>query len=1268
MRYLAGIKMKTSKQDSDSAGSTIEQTYQKKTPLEHILLRPDTYVGSIEEQDCKLWVWDSDKKAMKFRQVKYVPGLYKIFDEILVNASDNFQRDKSMNKIEVTIDKQQGFIRVWNNGKSIPVAMHQEYKVYVPEMIFGQLLTSSNYDDTKKKTTGGRNGYGAKLTNVFSKKFILETADSESQKKFTMEWKNNMSTHSDAKIEKLSSKQDYTCITFYPDFEKFHMTGLDKDIIDLMTKRVYDLAGITDRKVKVILNGEEIKIKSFQEYIDLYLGGTSLPKIFEVASERWQIGVSISEGVFQQVSFVNGICTTKGGTHVTHVADQVIASISELIQKKFKKIEVKNNQIKQHLWIFVNCLIENPCFDSQTKDTMTLKPSAFGSKCSISEKFLKDVLNCGVIDHVMAYAKAKTEAQLGKKVRSKKNEKVFIGKLEDANDAGTKNGKNCTLILTEGDSAKSLAMAGIEVVGRDTFGVFPLKGKLLNVREANHQQLMNNEEIQNIMKIIGLEPKKEYTSLSELRYGSIMIMADQDLDGSHIKGLVINFIHFFWPSLLKIRGFLTEFITPIVKVTKGSVTIPFYTLPEFEQWLKAEDRGNWKTKYYKGLGTSTNKEAQEYFSNIDRHRIEFVWNDDVRDQDSIELAFNKKRADDRKQWLASLNPDTFLNMNQESISFSDFIHKELILFSNYDNIRSIPSIIDGLKPGQRKILFCCFKRKLKAEIKVAQLSGYVAEHSAYHHGEASLASTIVGLAQNFVGSNNLNLLLPLGQFGTRNNGGKDMASARYIFTNLSPVTRCLFVPEDDYLLDYQKEDGQRIEPIYYVPIIPMVLVNGSDGIGTGWSTSVPQYNPIDLIEAYKKRIEGKMFVDMQINPWYKGYIGTIEWIDRSTGGYEVTGAFERLSEDMLRITDLPIKKWTSDYKKFIEDMMKEENPFVTELKEYHTENRVDFSIRIPTLNDFTDLKLMKKMKLQSSISMNNLVLFNKDRKIQRYNNIAEIMEEHYLLREEFYKKRKNYIISKLTRECEILNNKVRFIIAVNEGELIINKKKKMILVGELRHKGFATKKQLDKIFDQPTIYSENEENVESVSEEIEEASVKDYDYLLGMPLWSLTYEKVAELQKEHKEKNDELERLKKVTIYEMWVDDLKQLEVVIRSVWEDEENDRLNRPKIKAKGKNAPRARAAKSKKTNEVKQKPPVSVTTISDKEDEPLSLMKLLGEINVKKTKKGSESSDQSVSNPFKNVKKNDEPKNTLKRKPVQTKLKLNKAKDSDSSFSSS
>lgn len=561
---------------------------------------------------------------MVYRQIQYVPGLYKIFDEILVNAQDNYQRDKKMTTIKITIDREKGMISVWNNGKGIPVVVHQEHKVYVPELIFGQLLTSSNYDDSQKKVTGGRNGYGAKLTNVFSKSFTVETADSENKLVFTMEWTQNMSKHSKPKVKPYTTKGSYTCVTFYPDLERFSMTCLDQDIIDLMTKRAYDIAGCLGKKVKVLLNDYEIPIKSFESYIDLYFENSSVPKIYRSYGARWEVAASISDGTFQQVSFVNGICTSKGGTHITYVADQMISAISAAIQKKHKKVEVKNNQIKQHLWIFVNCLVENPCFDSQTKENMTLKQSNFGSECQIDDLFLKDLMKSGIIENIVAYSKAKADAQLGQIVKSKKNEKLFINKLEDANWAGTGQASKCTLILTEGDSAKSLAMAGLEVIGRDKYGVFPLKGKLLNVREASSKQLMNNDEIQAIMKIVGLVPNKIYNDTSGLRYGSLMIMADQDLDGSHIKGLLINMIHFYWPSLLKKNGFLKEFITPIVKASSGSLKVSFWTQNEFANWLEEDiSHKGWDTKYYKGLGTSTNKEAKEYFDNISRHQINF---------------------------------------------------------------------------------------------------------------------------------------------------------------------------------------------------------------------------------------------------------------------------------------------------------------------------------------------------------------------------------------------------------------------------------------------------------------------------------------------------------------------------------------------------------------------------------------------------------------------------------------------------------------------
>lgn len=780
---------------SKKTSATIEKMYQKKSQLEHILLRPDTYIGSVEHVQELMWVYDMNTKSMVQRQINYVPGLYKIFDEILVNAADNKQRDKTMTCIKVDINPETNTVSVWNNGQGIPVVMHKEENMYVPTMIFGHLLTSSNYDDDEEKVVGGRNGYGAKLCNIFSKKFIVETASKEYKQEFKQTWGDNMGKTSEPKIKSYHG-DDFTKVTFSPDLAKFGMDRLDEDIVDLMARRAYDVAAST-RGVSVMLNGVKIKIKSFKDYVDMYLSSdnheTKPAIVHEVVNDRWEVAVTLSDKGFQQVSFVNSIATTKGGRHVDYVSDIIVKQLLEILKKKNKGgIAIKPFQVKNHMWIFINCLIVNPAFDSQTKENMTTQSKKFGSKCDLSDKFITAFSKSGIIDTVLNWAKFKAQNDLSKHSGKKQLKLKGVPKLEDANEAGTKNAHKCTLILTEGDSAKCLAVSGLGVVGRDHYGVFPLRGKLLNVREATHKQILENQEINTLIKIIGLQFKKKYTTFDDiktLRYGKVMIMTDQDQDGSHIKGLIINFIHHFWPDLLKMN-FLEVFITPIVKVFKKNKELSFYSLPEFDEWKSTTpDYATYNVKYYKGLGTSTSKEAKEYFKDMDRHRIVLRYSGQEDDQ-NILLAFSKKEVDSRKDWLQRHNedlkrrkemglPEIYLYAKEtRAVTYSEYVNKELVYFSNGDNVRSIPSLVDGFKPGQRKVLFTCIKRNDKREVKVAQLAGSVAEMSAYHHGEMSLCMTIVNLAQNFVGSNNINLLEPRGQFGTRLNGGKDSASAR----------------------------------------------------------------------------------------------------------------------------------------------------------------------------------------------------------------------------------------------------------------------------------------------------------------------------------------------------------------------------------------------------------------------------------------------------------------------------------------------------------
>ncbi|KAG5859844.1 DNA topoisomerase II [Encephalitozoon hellem] len=1115
---------------------TIEETYQKKTPVEHILLRPDSYIGSVEREAQQMYIWDEESGRMIYKNIEYVPGLYKIFDEIIVNAADNKIRDPKMNVIKVSIDPEKNEISVYNNGKGIPVRIHKEENVYVPELIFGNLLTSSNYNDEEKKVTGGRNGYGAKLCNIFSKEFVVETADCEVKKYYKQKYRNNMGIKEEPEISRYT-KEDFTRITFKPDLRRFKMDRLDDDIVALLKKRVYDLGGIV-KDVKIFLNEKKINIKGFKEYVKLYVPPEA-NVVHQVINDRWELALTASEEQFQQVSFVNAICTTKGGSHVNHVVERIVEPLSEAIQKKEKGLSVKPFQIKSCMFIFVNCLIENPAFDSQTKENLTLRVSAFGSKCDPIGDFVKSVIkNTSIVQRVASFARARQSLQLKKTDGAKTSRLSGIPKLEDANFAGTSRSKDCTLILTEGDSAKTLAVSGLSVVGRDIYGVFPLRGKLLNVREASHKQIMENSEISSIKKILGLQHNKVYEDTSSLRYGHVMIMTDQDHDGSHIKGLIINFLDHFYPSLLKIPGFLQEFITPIIRATKKGQVRDFFTLPEYEEFKKSEE--GWNIKYYKGLGTSTSADAKQYFSNLPIHVKNFTPLVD-EDKELIDLAFNKKKADARKTWLLSFEPGTFLDQSLPQISISDFVNKELILFSMADNIRSIPSLVDGLKPGQRKVMFSCFKRNLRSEIKVAQLVGYVSEQSAYHHGEQSLCSTIVNLAQDFVGSNNINLLLPIGQFGSRLQGGKDAASPRYIFTSLSPLTRLIFNENDDAILNYLNDDNLSIEPEFYVPIIPMVLVNGAEGIGTGWSTSIPNFNPIDIIENIRRMIRDEDPVEM--TPYYRNFRGTIEKVGE--GKFQVSGVYEG---DMdLEITELPVGTWTLNYKEFLESLV--QAGVVKDFKEYHTEKTVNFTVKLA--------KHVSNLKLNTTITINNMVCFDEKLGIKKYSTPKDILKEFYDVRLRYYSIRKENMLKVMKEELVRLENKVRFIKEVSTGGLIISRRRRAEIVFDLEARGYA--------------------------------KADDYEYLLGMSILSLTAERIEKLSNEHSKKLEEYNRLAGKTPKELWLEDLDAFEKEYLKIVENETkeyDDELNGRVKKRGGKPKSRGGAANKPKKAKAAQK----------------------------------------------------------------------------------
>uniref|UniRef100_A0A6C0ADR2 DNA topoisomerase (ATP-hydrolyzing) n=1 Tax=viral metagenome TaxID=1070528 RepID=A0A6C0ADR2_9ZZZZ len=1423
------------------------EKYVKLNPREHVLLKPSMYLGDTSIRDEENYVFEDDKIIKK--KVNWSPALYKIFDEIIVNAYDQTIRDQTLSFIKVTINPK--YIEVENDGEGIDIYIHPKHKVYIPELIFGNLMTSTNFSQDEERITGGTHGLGAKLTNIFSKVFEIEVKDKKRGLYYTQTFRDNLTIIEKPKIEKYDGKTGGFKVRFYPDFERFKLKELDEDHIKLFTKRVYDLCGLTNKTI--YLNKKKIDIKSWEQYLTLY------DKDLKVYScnKHWKLGFKVEPNAYQ-VSFVNGIFTNKNGRHVDSIFDQILDKYSKRLK------DVTKRWLKNSITLVLKTSIINPSFNSQTKEELMTPTSKFGITCELDSKFF-NMIDFKTLEDLF---RKQSKILFGKIEGTKKSKIKGIPKLEDANFAGTKKSVDCTLILTEGDSAKATAISGVSAVknGRDIYGVFPLRGKLINVREASIKQINNNEEITNLKKIMGFKSGVKYTkdNIHTLRYGSIMLMMDADEDGSHIKGLVINFLNYFYPSLLKLDGFLKVLITPVVKATYKDQTLTFRNQSDYLVWRQNNDTEKYKIKYYKGLGTSTRQEAGEYFKQI-TDNMQFIEAEYLKiPHPQLELAFGRKFAEQRKEWLRKYDIEERLKFEPGmTTSIKDFINLEMKHFSNYDNIRSLPNLVDGLKPAQRKVIYACLKRNLESEMKVAQLSGYVAEVTSYHHGENSLVQTIINLAQDFVGSNNLNLLKPNGQFGcidpetpvllwngdikkaknikvgdkligddgtsrkvekitegfdnmykitngdmddyivnsyhiltvhysghkyifweestkswkmnyfddltktvkcksvetrymtkdvalnkmkefadtiqdenrfdlnvqqylnlpnsikknikgivnssciewesqklnidpyilgywlgntnndcnleslnpfeellkkhnlfknkhipkkfifnskenrlkllagfidingslskqddnykykifqsqdkkdlieslriisgslgfkskvceikenmlelsisgniaqiptkvtskqiqknsyqqlinpfiqdikveylrkgkfcgwnidknerfllgdftithnTRLLSGKDASSARYIFTQLNPITKYIFRKEDDGVLEYQEDDGFKIEPKVYYPILPTLLINGSEGIGTGFSTIVHNYSVNDLIEVVEDMLDNKPI--KKINPSFKNFKGKIEKVDKYT--YITKGVYE-IKDNTLIIKELPIKVWTTNYKIFLEDLLYEKNdPFFSSLSNQSSDQEVLFILKIRDMDKVMKMAttpykkgvslLEKHLKLYYYLGIGNMHMFNNDLDIIRYDNVEQILKEYYKIRIQKYQERKDYILKVLKEELQINNNKMAWIKDILDNKIDLRKQSADELVEYLKKKRVTLKD-------------------------------KSYNYLLNTTIKEMSKDNVTKLKSKIDNLKKEIEILTKKTPEQLWKADLEDLKNALR--------------------------------------------------------------------------------------------------------------------------
>jgi DNA topoisomerase-2 len=614
--------------------------YQKLTDIEHVLHRPYMYVGSTKAHRGQHHLFDGEQVYLK--EVTYNPGFIKLFDEILSNSIDEHRRSLKLSEIRIEFNLDNHGITVWDNG-GIPVKKHPEHKEWIPEMIFSNLKAGSNFDDTQDRNVAGTNGVGSTLTNIFSNKFIINTCDGTN--KFSQTFTNNMNKRTKPSITK--SSRGFTEIKYFTDLSRFGMKIIDESSYKILYKRCLDAAACNP-KLKIVVTTvkdskktrNEIKFNKFEKYIKLYLGES---EYFYEETKDWKIGFANSKNGFSNVSFVNSVHTKDGGTHVDYITDQLIKYLREMIHKKYK-VAVKPNDIRNHLYVFIDSTIVNPAFSSQTKEKLITEQKYFKTRHDVSEKIAKQIFKSEIIQSVLDWVErkklAEERAELRKLNKNLSSSKVL--KLIDAKKKG--NRSNCILGIYEGLSALSAVR---KFRDSQMIGAFPLKGKFLNVSELANSKVIQNAEVKDLMAALGLKLGEEPRGL---RYGKIYIYTDADPDGDSIASLLINFFNKYWPELFD-NGIIYKVMTPIVVAKKGKNVKNFYTQTEYDNWYhKTSSISTWDIQYKKGLASLEDAEYEEIIQNPNVIKIK----NDKQYKESLEAWFGKDSTP-RKEKLLSKN-------------------------------------------------------------------------------------------------------------------------------------------------------------------------------------------------------------------------------------------------------------------------------------------------------------------------------------------------------------------------------------------------------------------------------------------------------------------------------------------------------------------------------------------------------------------------------------------------------------------------------------
>ena len=1093
---------------------------------QHALERPDTYTGplAVVDHDDICFAGDETGKLVASRwQATFSPGLLKFFDEVLVNAMDNRERDPSQRHIGIQIHASTGVFEVCNDGKTIPIEKWPGTDRYIAEVLFCELMTGENFDDAVQRRGGGRNGLGVKITNLFSARFECELVDQTTGLSYKQVYEHNMCTIHPPTIMPLTSAQkrsgkSSTTVRWLPEYPRIGMSAppLDDATVKFLSMRAYDAAACTPANLTVTLNCNRIQLKTLKDFAammgDIYAReevvdgtGCTLLEFCVVAPTATTIG------------FVNGIRCSHG-TVVELIHRRVCEMLTSVLERK-KKTAPTAARMRNFYAIVCKATIVNPSFASQTKDKLDTPVQALGFKLdALATQTARALERAPLMEALYSLGSAQDDKAIKKSVKATKSSNMHIDKYERS----LKRGAKCSLYVTEGDSAKALAVEGFGVIGREYNGVYALRGKLINVSSLSPLQALEHREILHLTNILGLDPRKTYDaqSVAGLPYGQIVIFTDQDHDGSHIMGLIIKWLQTFYKSLLLTKpDYIKRFITPIVRARIDRDTRSFFTLHDYEAWLAG--RQPTSVKYYKGLGSSTNAEAREYFSAVADHMRTIQYTGAASD-DALEAWFHPARADARKLALLTMDPAANLDYGQPVVTIEDFCRLELIHYARADCTRSIPSALDGWKPAQRKVAFAMLDRR--EEVRVSQAAAAVAERTAYHHGEASMIQTIVNMAQRHTGTNNVALLKNIGQFGSRAAARTVHAAPRYITTMADPIAERLLPQEDRPVYERNLEDGKPVEPKMYVPVVATLLLNGSDGIGTGWNTYIPPFNPLDIIHETRRLIDGKPASDALV-PHYHKFTGTIE--AKGDCKFTVTGTFVR-EGNRLTITELPPRKWIDPYIEHIKKTLAGDTAkaFVLDIVRKSSGNRIDIVIDCKA-GSLDGCDIVKTFDLMTLVDTRHMHAFDLTSQLQKYDTVAAIFEEHATARRDLYARRKAHVLQELERDATIAANRHRFVQAVIQQQIVLVSQKRTEL-RELLHR---------------------------LNYNPHPTATDPFAYLCTMPMDAMTIDAAEELRKRHRKLRQQADAYRQLSVEDLWSNDLDRLEAEYMAYLEREQEE-----------------------------------------------------------------------------------------------------------------